>query len=286
MIKKNKIIWLIMMVALLLAFCSKNKNNETTGSPSINPDETKRREEIQTDPESIVSETVSDKDFNENKELPRNTDQTGIQPLLDTMKKNIAIVDGSVQSDSNTQSPEKVNENSGALEIQEVTNIKKEAITQNTSRQNQDFLPHSKAQSVYPEDYLIGSLYNPAESSLENKSIAQRTMDFLNQLKKYELSENALKSASIVKIRSLLSSILDKQIELLSYRIGSITTNDTASRVNIRLWSKLATVEGELYLSKAENNWYIEDIQVDIMDLAFKKEKKDEAFMPSSYVFQ
>lgn len=270
----------------MLAFCSKNKNNETTGSPSINPDETKRREEIQTDPESIVSETVSDKDFNENKELPRNTDQTGIQPLLDTMKKNIAIVDGSVQSDSNTQSPEKVNENSGALEIQEVTNIKKEAITQNTSRQNQDFLPHSKAQSVYPEDYLIGSLYNPAESSLENKSIAQRTMDFLNQLKKYELSENALKSASIVKIRSLLSSILDKQIELLSYRIGSITTNDTASRVNIRLWSKLATVEGELYLSKAENNWYIEDIQVDIMDLAFKKEKKDEAFMPSSYVFQ
>ena len=53
------------------------------------------------------------------------------------------------------------------------------------------------------------------------------------------------------------------------------------SSVSVRVFSKVGSASGSVYLVKSENTWRIADIQIDLSD--YKTENRSERFMPTTY---
>ena len=251
---KNLNLLCLLIIFILFPACSKAKEK--------NSSETSTSEEKITN--SVIDKNENTKLAEENKAIENNN--------IDISLENIV--------NSNIKTTEK---DSNDIELDQVSDKDLEKDLQNSSYKNHEFLPYNINSNLYPEDYKIGNLYNPNESTIENRSIAEIIINFLNTLKNKKIKQENLLSKAVIKLKALFQNILDGKINFLSYRIGTMTTEEETSRVNIRLWSPLSTTEGEVYLIKTNNRWYIEDFQIDINILSIQKKEENNKYIPNTY---
>ena len=140
----------------------------------------------------------------------------------------------------------------------------------------------AKGDFVYPIDFRIGSLEGFLESG-KNSKIARKIESFFSDFKKGKVEEDLIYS----EIRSELTDTLKYHISQkhlpVSFRIGVINIDDGKATANIRLFSKIGSSEGEIYLEKKNNDWYITGLQLDLNQLSVESNEKKEKFSPSPY---
>ena len=150
-------------------------------------------------------------------------------------------------------------------------------------------LPQIPGNLILPEDFHIGRLHDKGDSS-ENASMIEKTIsDFFNSMKMKKISENLLSGGKESEFMRILTFHIDNNNVPQEFRIGTITIDniDTASAI-VRIFGKTGVTNGEIYLTKSENKWFISDMQVNFYDLETPGEDNKKKFMPTTYdwIFQ
>jgi hypothetical protein len=69
-----------------------------------------------------------------------------------------------------------------------------------------------------------------------------------------------------------------------SYRIGAPRTREDGEiTAAVRLFGADGTSEGEIYMSRAGDQWLVSDVQVSLAGLSVKRPPAKEKFFPSAY---
>ena len=68
----------------------------------------------------------------------------------------------------------------------------------------------------------------------------------------------------------------------MEVRIGRVSVEAETGRTNIRLFSNTGTAEGEVFLEKQGETWYIADMHIDLYHLS-REYAPEGKFEPSTY---
>ncbi len=144
-----------------------------------------------------------------------------------------------------------------------------------------------------PEDFKIGRLQDILEGSRDQKGIISAAQKFLEALAKGKIEEDSLLQSKRERISHSLSYFIEQKILLKSYRLGHVSlqeeeTSDgsgigNSASMNIRLFGEVGVSEGELYFSRHDMKWYIEDILISLELLSQSYSRQEEKFIPSPY---
>ncbi|MBN2533168.1 MAG: hypothetical protein JXB88_09770 [Spirochaetales bacterium] len=146
------------------------------------------------------------------------------------------------------------------------------------------FLPQIPGSCIYPQDFTIGSLYNEGDSSQEARFIEEIISDFLVSLKESKIETSLLYEGEESGLYRFLTFHLEMMNIPQKYRIGKIVIEETDTGYTfVRIFGKKGKTDGEIYVKKKENKWYISDIQLNFDELEVPAEKNEEKFMPTTY---
>lgn len=181
----------------------------------------------------------------------------------------------------------KDNENSTTRETFKLEQVDEQEITSSYTIGSQkylSFLPHLPGSSIQPEDFNIGGLYNEGTESEEIRLIAGIVSDFLDSMKKNKIKTSLLYDGEESGLYRLLVFHLENTNIPQKYRIGTITIEDIdAGNVIIRIFGEKGRTDGEIYVRKKKDKWYISDMQINFYELEAPVEKSGEKFMPTTY---
>lgn len=146
-----------------------------------------------------------------------------------------------------------------------------------------DFLS-KKNMAVLPEDMAIGPLQDRFGETGDNTGMPiQTVVSFFNAYKSGSGWQQYLHpDLRLVLERSIQDYSQKTATAVISYRLGKMNLQGTTCSSTIRLFSAAGRTEGELYLEKKDDTWYIIDIQADLAALQ-NPYQKDDVFEPNVY---
>lgn len=143
------------------------------------------------------------------------------------------------------------------------------------------FLPASGLPAIHtPFDMEIGRLSTPLAGSEAERLVFNAAEDLLSAMLEGNLAE-ALDRASLLS-RLRLEEALAAAPVPERVRVGEPEAeSDSTLRARLRFFSGTRSVSGELFLERSENEWYIQDVQVDLREL-----QSDQGEDPSEAPFE
>ena len=160
-------------------------------------------------------------------------------------------------------------------------------------------LPQVPENSLLPEDFHIGKLYNKGDTSQDAVLIGSTISDFFTSMKNKTIKQSLLyqekpskeeeSENSGYELDRLLTFHIENNNIPQTYRIGAITieNTDTAHAI-VRVYGKKGVTNGEIYLIKEQKKWYISDMQINFYNLEIPEKDNGEKFLPTTYhwIFQ
>jgi hypothetical protein len=132
---------------------------------------------------------------------------------------------------------------------------------------------------VPPRDFEIGELTVGVDS--EAKAIV---LAFCRNLENRSIDVELLAPGKRALLKPSLETRLEEGAVPDGHRIGGDIRNQGAERaVHVRLFSGEASASGEIYLSSVVGDWYVGDVQLDLLDLLKEPVSEEGRFYPSSY---
>ncbi len=137
---------------------------------------------------------------------------------------------------------------------------------------------------IIPADFSLGPLQDRFSAAAEDRMIYSRFSLFFKGLSSTGIDPSFLLPAVRTELERLIASTLPKDHRPESYRMGNITTAaSNKARFNIRIESGIGRSEGEIYMEKLEDQWYISGIHLDLSVLSKPYEKEDAQWQPGEY---
>ena len=135
---------------------------------------------------------------------------------------------------------------------------------------------------LMPEDFAIGPLQDTVAGAADQRAVAEIVVRFLRGLAAGEVPAELVDAAVRDDVRRSLEPELQQGLLPSSARVGVIDGEGEAAWANVRLFAS-GRVEGEIYLWRRAEGWWITDVQIDLNGLQLPYEGRGEAFFPSSY---
>ena len=143
-------------------------------------------------------------------------------------------------------------------------------------------LPEGLLEPVWPEDFKIGKLQGPPDMSIDESAVLSRVRMFFDGLiNGTVLSEQILPDGREVTAHTVETALAAGNIPV-EVRIGTVYIEEETGWANIRLFSNTGTAEGEVFLEKQGETWYIADMHIDLYDLS-REYIPEGKFEPSMY---
>lgn len=148
---------------------------------------------------------------------------------------------------------------------------------------NSDFLSN-KTVVIIPEDMAIGPLQDRFGENAETLNAPVKTIaSFFDAYRAGGGWQSYLDpDLRLVLERSIQDYSKKSPSIIAGYRMGKMDLEENTCSCNIRLFSAAGRTEGELYLEKKDDTWYISDIQADLAALQ-KPYEQDDVFEPNIY---
>jgi hypothetical protein len=137
---------------------------------------------------------------------------------------------------------------------------------------------------LIPHDFSLGPLQDRFSLSSQERAIYKRFALFFAGLTSAVIDPSFLLPAERTELARLISATLPDQHPPQSYRMGKIAVREENKvRFNIRVESGIGRSEGEIYMEKLEDQWYISGIHVDLSVLSVQYEKEGSQWQPGEY---
>ena len=141
-----------------------------------------------------------------------------------------------------------------------------------------------KTPVLLPIDYKIGPLQELIGNDKEQQSIVTVLNSFFTGIIKGKIEKALLLQENSFSLQGYLDYNLKKKSNIpVKFRLGKIAIKKDSAQVNIRLFSAKGVTEGEVFVQKKENSWYISDLQVNLDLLSTDYGGLQEKFMPAGY---
>ncbi len=136
--------------------------------------------------------------------------------------------------------------------------------------------------ALLPEDFEIGPLGDGLAGSRAERLARSAATRFLSGLTAGKVPAGEILPERREELARSLQYYLDRKLLPLRYRLGPfIELEDGSLRCRLRLFGDPGAVTGELYLSKAEDAWYVADAQVGLVSLGTASPPRTEKFVPT-----
>ncbi|MEW5815697.1 MAG: hypothetical protein AB1798_09930 [Spirochaetota bacterium] len=135
---------------------------------------------------------------------------------------------------------------------------------------------------VFPEDFNLGRLQEQFPSDANTREVLQVIEEFFKGLAMKKIDIDTLHPEWKESIVRSLQYHLDKGYLPLSLRTGKIEISEAEAHGDVRLFGDPGIAEGEVFLERYGEKWYITDIQIDLSLLA-EKYKRETTFEPSTF---
>jgi hypothetical protein len=144
------------------------------------------------------------------------------------------------------------------------------------------------AAPVLPEDFKIGQLEDllQADKSLRGATSAARS--FLDALVGGKVDSDLIEPGRREDLARSLAYYLAAGDHPEAYRLGTLETakgDPDEAWLNLRLFGSPGRTEGQLYLKRASQRWYVLDLQAELAGLRQPYSRADEKFYPSIYAW-
>ncbi len=149
-----------------------------------------------------------------------------------------------------------------------------------------NFLKDKSGEFITPSDFKIGKLQR--EFNLTREQIAQLKIikSFLSGLTGGKVEKDTLIDSERDNLEKIIKYRLNREGVPIYFRIGEILKNRSRdlTSANVKLIGKRGVAEGEIYLKKQKNQWFIENVKIDFSMLNKpSKEEGQEPFNPSRF---
>jgi hypothetical protein len=135
---------------------------------------------------------------------------------------------------------------------------------------------------LLPEDFEIGPLADRLAGSRPQRLARAAALRFLAGLADGKVPAAELLPERREELERSLQYYLDRKLLPSRYRLGPlIELGDGGLRCRLRLFGNPGTSAGELYLSYAEERWYVADAQVGLAALGEPSPRRQENYVPS-----
>jgi hypothetical protein len=137
---------------------------------------------------------------------------------------------------------------------------------------------------ILPEDFKIGPLGTSRTGNADRDAAWNEASQFLTRLVAGTVDRQSMTPDARETLGDTLAYGLEQGYAPTSFRLGS-PKEETGGElaVNVRLFGADSSSEGEIYLARADDRWLVEDMQVNLADLAVPSEVSPERFLPSPY---
>jgi len=137
---------------------------------------------------------------------------------------------------------------------------------------------------IMPEDFLIGALSETDGRKAEEIEAIWTARAFLASIVAGAPNRKLLSAESEEGIADMLSFSAEQGYTAKSFRLGNPKRHENGEvTASVRLLDAEASSEGEIYLSRTGKEWLVSDFQINLAQLATKREKPKERFFPSAY---
>ena len=138
------------------------------------------------------------------------------------------------------------------------------------------------AARLLPEDFEIGPLADRLAGSRAERLARAAATRFLAGLAGGKVPAAEILPERREELERSLQYYLDRKLLPASFRLGPlIELEDGSLRSRVRLFGDPGVSSGELYLSLAEGQWYVSDVQVGLAALASPHARRQEKYVPS-----
>ena len=135
-----------------------------------------------------------------------------------------------------------------------------------------------------PEDFLIGALAGTSGAKSDSTEAARAAEAFLASVVAGTPNKKLLATETAQGIADMIAFATEKGYVPKSYRLGSPKRHENGEvTASVRLLGPDASSEGEIYVSRSGTVWLVSDLQINLAQLAEKKDKPKERFFPSAY---
>lgn len=144
------------------------------------------------------------------------------------------------------------------------------------------------ASSTLPEDFRIGELADLLRSDNPSQAAASVARGFLDSLVRGEIDLALIDAERREELNRSLGFHLSSGDRPEAYRLGrlEIAADDpNQAWSNLRLFGAAGRTEGELYLRRRSQRWYVLDVQADLAALRQPYDRAEERFYPSVYAW-
>lgn len=134
---------------------------------------------------------------------------------------------------------------------------------------------------IIPEDFEMGSLFDPLESGNQSRILHTQIEDFITSLVAKKIKREMIDQHSLFFIeRDIEENLFLANINIDKYRIGSPKIVGSQAEISIKLFSTNSTY-GTVYCIRdfQSKRWVIEDIEIDYRLLSERTSVK-KSFLP------
>jgi hypothetical protein len=137
---------------------------------------------------------------------------------------------------------------------------------------------------LLPEDFKIGPLGDAGTAKKDQQSAMLAARAFLSALMAGKVDTKLLTPEAQGRVPDSLAFGLKQGYTPRTYRIGvPRTREDGEITAAVRLFGADGASEGEIYMSRAGDQWLVSDVQVSLAGLSVKRQPSKEKFFPSAY---
>jgi hypothetical protein len=135
---------------------------------------------------------------------------------------------------------------------------------------------------LLPEDFDIGPLADRLGGSRPQRLARAAAVRFLAGLAGGKVPGAEILPERREELERSLQYYLDRRLLPSRYRLGPfVELEDGSLRCRVRLFGDPGAGTGELYLSQADEKWYVADAQVGLAALGVPAARRGEKFVPS-----
>ncbi len=133
-----------------------------------------------------------------------------------------------------------------------------------------------------PEDVVIGKLQDRYTEDREAENVFLRIDTFLSAFAQSLIDTGSIHPDSAGDLTRTLRYHIERGNVPNDHRIGAARVEEENGSANIRLLGGAGRASGEVFLAKAEERWYITDLQIDLGELA-EEYQPEEEYEPGVY---
>jgi hypothetical protein len=144
------------------------------------------------------------------------------------------------------------------------------------------------AAAVLPEDFRIGGLADLLQSDNPARGIAAVARSFLDALVRGDVDSDLIEPGRREDLSRSLAYYLSTGDRPDAFRLGAVETAEgdpDEAWLNVRLFGSPGRTEGELYLRRTSQRWYVLDLQAELAGLQQPYTRAEDRFYPSVYAW-